>query len=275
MTMQVAMVGVDGIVLASDTRYAHTQRSENFETRHTSLSSKMRFSEGRDIVIACAKSMETSRMIADAILDGLTDNDWTYPILPIERIAQRVVDSVDADRKDSQCLIVSTHPTPRLFQVETATVNGEPGRSICHDIKDKAISGDRANAAIFWAERYYKKESVESLIPLAAHMIVSAGKLNPASIHGLEVVVCDSGGCRFLPDDSIASLESAASQWDENIGSLFYDHVVEKEKFDAVLRRLIDAKPQTFKETVAKHKPRKDGGIKRSAKRVSPDAANK
>jgi hypothetical protein len=44
------------------------------------------------------------------------------------------------------------------------------------------------------------------------------------------------------------------------------DLVVEKSKFDAVLRRLINAKPQTFKETVAEPKPRKDGGYKRSAK---------
>ena len=42
---------------------------------------------------------------------------------------------------------------------------------------------------------------------------------------------------------------------------------VDKKKFDAVLRALINSKPQTFKETVAKPKPRKDGGIKRSAKR--------
>jgi hypothetical protein len=44
------------------------------------------------------------------------------------------------------------------------------------------------------------------------------------------------------------------------------DLVVDKAKFDAVLRRLINAKPLTFKETVAKPKPRKDGGVKRSAK---------
>jgi hypothetical protein len=42
---------------------------------------------------------------------------------------------------------------------------------------------------------------------------------------------------------------------------------IDKSKFDAVLRRLISGKPQTFKETVAKPKPRKGGGVKRSAKR--------
>lgn len=45
------------------------------------------------------------------------------------------------------------------------------------------------------------------------------------------------------------------------------DAGIDKSKFDAVLRRLIAAPPQTFKEVVAKPKPRKDGGVKRSAKK--------
>jgi len=45
------------------------------------------------------------------------------------------------------------------------------------------------------------------------------------------------------------------------------DVEVDKSKFDAVLRTLINSKPQTFKEAVAKPKPRKDGGVKRSAKK--------
>jgi hypothetical protein len=35
--------------------------------------------------------------------------------------------------------------------------------------------------------------------------------------------------------------------------------LVDKEKFDAVLKRLIEAKPMTFKEAVAKPKLNKDG----------------
>ena len=48
---------------------------------------------------------------------------------------------------------------------------------------------------------------------------------------------------------------------------LMKDLKVDKRKFDAVLRTLIDTKPLTFKETVAKPKLRKDGGIKFSARK--------
>jgi hypothetical protein len=40
-----------------------------------------------------------------------------------------------------------------------------------------------------------------------------------------------------------------------------------KAEFDAVLRRLINTPPTTFKEVTAKPKPRKDGGTKRSARK--------
>jgi hypothetical protein len=46
------------------------------------------------------------------------------------------------------------------------------------------------------------------------------------------------------------------------------DVVVDKSKFDAVLRVLINAPPTTFKEVAAKPKPRRDGGVKRSARKT-------
>ena len=47
------------------------------------------------------------------------------------------------------------------------------------------------------------------------------------------------------------------------------DITVEKSKFDALLRRMIDSKPLTYKETVAKPKLRKDGTPKRKTKKPS------
>lgn len=47
---------------------------------------------------------------------------------------------------------------------------------------------------------------------------------------------------------------------------------VEKSKFDSLLKRMIDTPPETFADVVAKPKPRKDGGVKRSAKRKATSA---
>jgi hypothetical protein len=221
MTMQVAMVGTDGIVLASDTRWAHTQRgSGNSAVRHTSSASKIKVSNRGHIAVACARNMETSGAIAVAIIAELTDQEWEYPILPMERISQRILDSA-GDRKDFQCLIVCLRPTLRLFQLECAMVNGEPDRSICHQINDKAISGDNANSAVFWLERYYQRKPVQVLGPLAAQVVVTAGKLNAAAIGGLEIIVCDGNGIHRVSDESTSGLESAAEEWDRTIAELF------------------------------------------------------
>lgn len=44
-------------------------------------------------------------------------------------------------------------------------------------------------------------------------------------------------------------------------------NMVEKAKFDALLRKMIATPPETFKDAVAKAKPKSGGGLKRSAKR--------
>jgi hypothetical protein len=53
-----------------------------------------------------------------------------------------------------------------------------------------AHAGDNKNAAVFIAERYYRENfKIEELLPLAAHSVLMAGKLNPASVAGLDIAV--------------------------------------------------------------------------------------
>jgi hypothetical protein len=50
---------------------------------------------------------------------------------------------------------------------------------------------------------------------------------------------------------------------------------MDKGKFDAVLRRMIDTPPTTFKEVAAKPKLKKDGGTKRSKGKPTPPKETK
>jgi hypothetical protein len=47
------------------------------------------------------------------------------------------------------------------------------------------------------------------------------------------------------------------------------DVTVDANKFDALLWAMLSRKPGTFKEVVARPKFRKDGGVKRSAKKAN------
>jgi len=71
MTMQVGMVGTDGVLIASDTRWMNTPRLRNNQFwaggRYTFNSPKIRISHERGIAISCAKDMETARHVANEI----------------------------------------------------------------------------------------------------------------------------------------------------------------------------------------------------------------
>jgi hypothetical protein len=111
-----------------------------------------------------------------------------------------------------------------MFQFQFANVNGQWG-PYCQQMKTKAVAGDSINAAIYWAEKYHNTAlHVEQLIPLAAHMIVSAKGLNSATISGLDIVRCDDSGIRRLSDESTEKLQRTSEEWDLNTRSLFLNH---------------------------------------------------
>lgn len=213
MTMQIGMVGTDGIVLASDTKWTDTQK-----VRHTFNSTKIKVNHERGIAVSYARNMETSRRVADRIISDLRSADWEHPIQPIEEIGAKVL-ATAGERKDAQCLILFAKPSPRLFLFQFGTLNGQPS-SLCEEMSTTGIAGDNVNPAIFWSERYYQARPVHSLVPLAAQLIVAASKLNPGAIGGLEIVLCDASGFHRLSKDSIRELESKAEERDRNLGEL-------------------------------------------------------
>jgi len=213
MTMQVGMIGTDGIVLASDTLWTLTG-----DIRQTFNSSKIKVNCDRGLAISCSRNMETSTEIADKIIANLCDTNISCDA--IEQIAENVLNPIEKFRRDIQCLIVSLCPRPRLFRLRKEPVDGFV-RPVCQEMLDKAIAGDDHNPAIFWAERHYQRRSFKELILLAAHLVTIASKLNSGTIGGLEVVVCDDSGIRRLTDESNRELESKSLEIDEQLQASF------------------------------------------------------
>jgi hypothetical protein len=102
--------------------------------------------------------------------------------------------------------------------------------AMCQSEGRAAIAGDNVNPAIFWSERYCIRlplQPIQTLIPLAAHLITAASKLNSLAINGLEIVLCNESGCHRLSDEAIKELTAQASEWDDQIGALFTSHTRE------------------------------------------------
>ncbi len=212
MTMQVAMVGTDGIVLAGDTKWSWS----NEPIHWTQKSSKIKIDPEHRIAVSCARNMEVAQPIADAII-GLPEDAWKQPRAFIGLTAQPIVDKA-LSRKDAQCLIIRAGMLRHFYRLQVATINGVPDQVICHEIDDRAVAGNNNNAAIYWMERYHEKRPVGQLISLAAQLVVSSAKLNSAMIGGLEIVVCLESGIHRLSDESIDELETDAKRFDESIG---------------------------------------------------------
>ncbi len=217
MTMQVALVGSDGIVLASDTKWTVSEQYP----RRSFEASKIKIDYERCIAVSYARNMETSGAIADALL-RLPDGCWQSPITPIEQAARSILEL--APRKEAHCLIVSARPSLQLLLFEVATVNGVPDQPMCQPIGDKCCAGDNANAAWFLAERYYERIPVAQLIPLAAQIIVAAAKLNSGAISGLEIVECKPDCFRRLSAESALELEAKAIRVDKSLGRSLSAH---------------------------------------------------
>jgi hypothetical protein len=212
MTMQVVMLGTDGIVLGSDLKWVYS--SDPVRTSH--LGPKIKLNPSLDVAVSCARSLEVSRPIADAVL-SLDDAAWTTPIVSIQTAAKDAVGQFGAGRPDAQCLIVAAKPSLRAYRLEIANYPNGTSMPVCEEVTGYALAGDKSNSAVFWVERYYKKQPISNLLRLASQLIVSASKLNSGAIAGLELVTCSPKGFNRLPGESVDELERNALCLDQSL----------------------------------------------------------
>jgi hypothetical protein len=230
MTMQVGMVGTDGVLIASDTQLINTPRisprEDSYLPRQPLNARKIMVSHAKGIAISCARVMDTARLIATKIISELGEENLDYPCDSIRAIAAAVLDGIhDSEQRDAHCLIAIALPSPKLYLLYFGDVNGRLG-PICQKMESSIAAGDHVNSAIFWKERYYQRKPIKRLVPLAAHMIVSASKINRGSISGLEIVLCDTSGLHRIKEDLTRKLEAQANRWDKHIGSLFLKYKI-------------------------------------------------
>jgi hypothetical protein len=224
MTLQVGMVAGDGILLASDvfsTREPSKQASEG-TVWYGYDSSKIMISDSRKVAVTCARDMMLASALAEALIEGLTPEYWPNPGSRIKAIAS--ANSASRHWGPVECLVALVEPSPVLFHLQCLEQGTE---TFCPQITSFGFAGDRCNAAIFWAMRYYSVQpanvrSVRSLLPLASQLILDAGKLNSGSIGGLEMVYSDSSGFCRVTESDIRDLEAQTQRRSKSIEELLF-----------------------------------------------------
>ena len=230
MTMQVGMVGADGIVLAGDTRRTRCPELSLERPwmggRFGEDGTKMQVSGDRKVAVSSALCLDTAERIGAAIIARL-DISKSFIRQDIEVIAKEVFGS--NEKHHFQCLVVvATDPKPRLFCLEDMNVEGEH-TVVCQERNRLAVAGDTVNAAIFWAELYYnqhqptKRKAVKELVPLCAHLVVCAQSLNTATIGGLEMAICMNGAIELQLADVTEPLAKRAEARAEAIARMVFN----------------------------------------------------
>lgn len=208
MTMQVGMVGSDGIVIAGDTRQYVESPGRPWRSYS---SSKIKLDGTGQIAIACARNIDMSFRIADQIFAAI-------PSVAVEGRADKIRDigSCLAVGIDAECIVAISEPVLSLFFLQCHR-NGD---ARCDQV-DRCAAGDVGNPAYYWAERFYDRHlPMSQLVRIAAHIVVGAGSMNNGSVRGLEMVTLEASGFRKWSTEENDALESEITEEGKRISEI-------------------------------------------------------
>lgn len=235
MTMQIGIVGTDGILLASDKLWTQDPilaKKRWAVGRRSFIKSKIKINNEKGMAVSCARDMDISCDVADKILIRLQAKDFDDPVPCVLEIASEISPEEEGT---AQCLIALMRPSPQLFWFQSAKVGGYRV-PLCEKMEPFAIAGDNLNPSIFWAEKYCRiPRPIDEIIPIAAHLVIGAHQFNTAVIEGLEIVRCRESGISRLSEKSVDELKSKVAEWDRKISDLLLGHT----------QRYIDAQSET------------------------------
>ena len=204
MTLQVALVGKDGFVIASDMKAV----AESLIRRATEMR-QILISEKGDLVCAFSGhhllSKAANRLLKSASEPG------TNISLCLEAKAEQAFDDYERNIQvtiHGDLIVAIPGTPPQMWNVSFLN-----GQASSQPVSDRVIRGDRINPAVFFAERYHAVEqSVEELKVLAAHTVIEGGLLDPTYVGGLDVLVSTNGEKpRFLEEHELQLLRSRSA----------------------------------------------------------------
>jgi hypothetical protein len=227
MTMQVGLVGSDGIVLVSDsltfTDLPPRLQNRDNQINDTQTLEKIKISPSGKIAVSCAWDMRQALALADALIQGFSETST-----PIDDQLRNIARTSMAQStwKSAECLVVISKPVPALFSLQCIKgSNGENDEYHCIPVPFYAFAGHRHLSPTFWVHRYYDisgpRANTASLLHLGTQVVVDAGRLSSGAVRGLEAVCCTSSGIRRIPEHDLAKLKDAAKKRSRRLESAF------------------------------------------------------
>lgn len=220
MTMQVGMIGADGIVIASDTMVTETVYSSRLPDglREEYSGPKILIDRPKKMMISCALDITSAVAVARKVISNWSPEEDDEQASQLGKLVNPF-----RDKKSFECIVATSRPKLSLFRILYFYAH-EDGRLFVTPVKDRICAGDHPNGAQFWHLRYYERaRRVSELKNLAAQLIVDAAFLNSSSIGGLEIATLDeSGEIERESDDRCREMEAEARARAAKINSLIF-----------------------------------------------------
>jgi hypothetical protein len=214
MTLQIGMLGQDGVILTGDTRINAKPIPGADAPWMSYEGQKIHISDSGRIAISCAHDLQSGSQVAEAIFSKMTRGDYPGCEREIEELG-----AANAQGRNVQCIVVFADPLPCIYLYTFARV-GDSQHNDCQRVISCVPSGDIQNPAVFWGMSYYKQLPIERLKRLAACMVIAGGKLNSAIVGGFEMALCTKDGCVRVDEASTKELQMQAHVKLDAIGEL-------------------------------------------------------
>lgn len=220
MTFQVALIGSDGYVLASDTKRNEFGGAEQF--RFSNTTTKLSFDEQKGLAW-CVAGDSSAVLASQKFRELLRNEPGDFSEIP--DLLRRAGESAWRE-----CFAGSSSTRDNIRVQRRLTIvksNGEKTKGWtldlfqtpdCEVFLDKMIAGDAANLASFFPECFYpvwsKRLPVKQLKAIAAATILFGHRLNPTGVYGLEMLICEAGKMTHITQENneaeIVALEKSA-----------------------------------------------------------------
>jgi hypothetical protein len=211
MTLQVGLVGSDGIVIASD------RLLQQFENGGRSVSLVSKFLNAPGVLCCWAGDI-----IAEYAANNVWRLDWASVPNESGAIRRELISAgerawADGERMAgtlpnySRKVIVACHDSLWLLEIGINT--------IANQRFDRVVSGDAQNTSRYFINKYAEgcqRIPVVRLIMLAAYTVLAAGQDNPHGVGGIQVAVIPKGrNAIFLGHEQEEELRQRADKIDD------------------------------------------------------------
>lgn len=195
MTLQVGLVGIDGIVIASDRLLQQWETDGSNSGYSLSLTSK--FEQGNGF-ISCASGDKLSELVSSNICKVT----WDVIKHDVRAELKAVANATWENFVDAQYLSPATRkiivvcPDRSAWVIDASSSNA----AFANRIYNKVVAGDVKNTARHIINNYLPNDQsplqlpVSKLIVPAAHAILMGGRENPSGVGGLEVAIVPNDG---------------------------------------------------------------------------------